>query len=161
MIKYTLSLNTTQNDPDISSFPLFALKQELSDERGSCSTWTRFMFDVYVFDLSDRIWLVSIVLTIYPHTRTSTGSSQSLFQGYPWRDTSIPFFLKPCLKVTDGGLVHVFVDHYRYHDRETVRVRINFWKLSRPWEHLLHIDLPDQVRHILFVNKKMQGEQDT
>ena len=30
MIKYTLSLNTTQNDPDISSLPLYDLKQELS-----------------------------------------------------------------------------------------------------------------------------------
>ncbi len=43
----------------------------------------RFMFCVYGFDLSDRIWLVSIVLRIYPYTRRSMGSSPILFQGYP------------------------------------------------------------------------------
>ncbi len=43
---------------------------------------------------------MSIVLRIYPHTRRSLGSSQRLFQGYPRRVTSIPFFLKPCLKAT-------------------------------------------------------------
>ena len=32
------------------------------------------MFYVYGFDLSDRIWLVSIVSKIYPHTRRSMGS---------------------------------------------------------------------------------------
>ncbi len=31
----------------------------------------RYMFYVYGFDLSDRIWLVSIVSKIYPHTRRS------------------------------------------------------------------------------------------
>ena len=28
--------------------------------------------------------------------------------------------------IFDGGLVHVLVDHYRYHGNETVGVRINF-----------------------------------
>jgi hypothetical protein len=43
----------------------------------------RFMFYVYGFDLFDRVWLVFIVLRIYPHMRRSMGSSQRLFQGYP------------------------------------------------------------------------------
>ena len=28
--------------------------------------------------------------------------------------------------IFDGGIVRVLVDHYRYHDSESVRVRINF-----------------------------------
>jgi hypothetical protein len=38
------------------------------------------------------------------------------------------------------GLVHDLVDHYQYHVSEGVGVwvKINFWKLSRPWENLIN-----------------------
>jgi hypothetical protein len=42
-----------------------------------------FMFSVYGFDLSDRIWIMSIVSRIYPDTRRTMGSSPHLLQGYP------------------------------------------------------------------------------
>jgi hypothetical protein len=49
--------------------------------------------------------------------------------------------------------------HYRNHVSEGVWVKINFWKLSRPWENLLHIDLNCQVTHSLLENNKRQGNR--
>ncbi len=54
---------------------------------------------------------VSLNLRIYRQTRRPIGSNQRLFQGYPPRLTSIPFFLKSCRKSTRMFLP----DTYRKH----------------------------------------------
>ncbi len=41
--------------------------------------------------------------------------------------------------IFDRGLVRE-LDHDRNHVSEGVWVKINFWKLSRPWENLFHIE---------------------
>ncbi len=50
----------------------------------------------------------------------------------------------------DRGFVRELVDHDRNHVREGVWVKINFWKLSHPWENLFHIGLICQVTINLF-----------
>ncbi len=42
--------------------------------------------------------------------------------------------------IFDRGCVRELVDHYRYHVSEGVWVKINFWRLSHPWENLLRTD---------------------
>ena len=60
--------------------------------------------------------------------------------------------------ILDRGFVRKLVDHHRNHVSEDVWVKINFWKLSRPWENLVHIGLNCQVTRSLLENNKMQGE---
>ena len=73
----------------------------------------RFKFYVYDFDLSDRMWFVSLVLRIYPHTRRSLVSNHHIFQGYPRLVISILF----CLKLSPGLGVVVLGLHHTPHDK--------------------------------------------